>query len=460
MTPATVAVLDIGKSNVKLSACSDRGHVVETLSAPNTVLPGPPWRYQDLASVERFAFGGLMALAARHPLERVVATGHGSGCVLVGTDPDAPPVLPMIDYEQPLPPGIAAAYAAEAGDIWDRGGAIMMAATHNARQMFWAEQAEPAAFARAAHALPVPQYWAFRLSGVAVADPSSLGAQSQLWNVRDRAHAAIVARRGWERLMPPVVHPGTALGPIRPGLGLPALTVHAGAHDSSASFHRHQAAGQRGFALISTGTWIVALTDQPLPDRIAEAQGMTINADMAGRPVLGALTMGGREYATIAGDQPAGARADPAVLARLIGQGTFALPTFGTNDGQFPGSAGRGRLQGPPPTGAAERHALAVLTSALLTLACGNLVAPGAPWVLDGTFLQDPAFAGLVAALRPGAQTRISTERYGIVAGAAILHRLPVEMIPLDYLDPAPLDLAGLQGYARTWHQLAERTAP
>lgn len=46
---ATVAVLDVGKSNVKLSACTADGHVVETLALPNAVLPGPPWRHYDLA---------------------------------------------------------------------------------------------------------------------------------------------------------------------------------------------------------------------------------------------------------------------------------------------------------------------------------------------------------------------------------------------------------------------------
>ena len=29
---------------------------------------------------------------------------------------------------------------------------------------------------------------------------------------------------------------------------------------------------------------------------------------------------------------------------------------------------------------------------------------PARPWVLDGSFLRDPAFAGLVAALRPYAE--------------------------------------------------------
>ncbi len=206
----------------------------------------------------------------------------------------------------------------------------------------------------------------------------------------------VVGRRGQDVVEAPVALLGlaaVALDPRRhqvedlrlqvhrPALGLPPMLVHTGGHDSSMAFHRYQAAGLRGFAAVSTGTWLVALADAALPDQIDEQRGMTINADMGGKPVLGALTMGGREYAAIAGDQPPGARVDPARLAHLIAQGTFALPTFGTNDGQFPGSAGQGRIIGPPPADAGDRLALAVLTAALLTQTCGNLVAPRAQHV-------------------------------------------------------------------------------
>lgn len=458
---ASVAVFDIGKSNVKLSACTGSGDVAETLTAPNPVLPGPPWRHHDLDALKGWLMAGLAALSARHPLDRVIVTGHGSGCVLVTEDPDAPPAMPMIDYEQPSPAWLDDAYAAEAGDIWDRGSAIMLGATHNARQLLWSEMADPTAFVRARWVLAVPQYWAFVLSGVAVAEVTALGAQSHLWNVRDRRPAAIVARRGWDRLMPPLVPAAAALGPIRPELrrlhGLPPLAVHVGAHDSSASFHRYQAAGLQGFAAVSTGTWIVAVTDLQPPERMAEERGMTLNADISGRPVLGALTMGGREFAAIAGEQSLVSDSDvePATLARIVASGTFAVPTFGQNDGQFPGSAGRGRIEGPPLESPIERRALALLHVALLTLACGNLVAPDAPWVLDGTFLRDPAFAGLIAALRPGARTDISTERYGIASGAAMLASGVSAPLPLDHA--RPLSIPGLGAYAKRWRELAER---
>lgn len=461
MKGGTVAVLDVGKSNVKLSACTAEGHVIETLTLPNAVLPGPPWRHHDLAAQNAFVLDGLAALARRHPLRHFVASGHGSGGMLAGADPDRNGtglVLPMIDYEQPLPPGLDAAYAPQSGGFFDRGSAVMMAATHTARQMFWAETAEPQSFGQARWCLGIPQYWAWRLTGQAASEASILGAQSHLWNVKDQTWAPIVTARGWGHLMPPFARAADDLGPIRPDLarrhGLPPLRVHAGAHDSSVSFFRYQAAGLKDFVLVSTGTWIVCFADRMDLTRLDEARGMTCNADMDGAPLGGVLTMGGREYSAVAGDQPEPATASTAAIARLIAGGTMALPTFGTNDGQFPGSAGKGRILGPPPETPEDRHALAVLYCALLAVTCGSMLDPARPWVLDGSFLRDPAFAGLVAALRPGQKTLVAPESYGIAAGAALLCR-PPGIVPLDLTDARPFALPNLNAYAARWRALA-----
>lgn len=460
---ASIAVLDVGKSNVKLAACDIDGHVVEQLSTPNPVLPGPPWRHHDLRSLNGWVLEGLADLGRRHPLAHFVASGHGSGGVLVGEDPDRGgdgTILPMVDYEQPLPDGIAAAYAPLAGDFFDRGSAVMMAATHTARQMFWAERACPAEFARVRWCLGVPQYWAWRLTGLAVSEATILGAQSHLWNVARGRWSPIVAARGWGRMIPPFARASDDLGPVRAALvarGVPALRVHAGVHDSSANFHRYRAAGMSGVCVISTGTWIVALADGVDLARLDERRGMTCNADVAGAAVGGALTMGGREYAAVAGAQPDGALVDPAVLARMVAHGTMALPSFGTNDGQFPGRAGKGRLVGPPPETAAERLAVAVIYVALLAVECGNRLDPDRPWVLDGSFLRDPAFAALVAALRPGRKTWVNGEGHGIAAGAAALCHPDRAMPPPDLTEPQPLPgLPDLTDYAARWRGLAE----
>ncbi len=464
---ATIAVLDVGKTNIKLAAATANGEVVEALSIPNPVLAGAPWAFHDLPAIGEWALSALAGLCRKHPIGHFIAVGHGVTGVLVGDDPDTGgdgTVLPMIDYEQSLPDGLADEYAALAGSFFDRGSAIMMSATHQARQLYWMQRDRPEQFARARWALGLPQYWAWRLSGRAVSEASYLGAQSHLWNVRDGCWSPIVAERGWQHLMPPLALAWDVTGPIRADLarryGLPeTIAIHAGAHDSSANLYRYQCTGMTDFTLMSTGTWIVAMASGIAPERLDETRGMTLNSDVYGNPVGGALVMGGREFEHVAGEEAA--LADPATIARLIERGTMALPAFTSDSGQFPGSAGRGRIAGPPPQDAVERRSLGVLYAALLTAECAGALADDRHIVLDGVFITDPAYGALLAALAPG---RVSVARAssGVTTGAALMcvetqREGAAPAVPMDTARPMALD--GLQEYRVRWRKAAAENA-
>lgn len=466
---SVVAVLDVGKTNVKLSAVTPDGVILETLSVPNVVIDSGPWKHHDLTSLGDWVFSSLSELAKRHRLATFVSSGHGSGGVLVGDDPDAGDgtVLPMIDYEQMPPADIQRRYGALAGSFLDRGSAVMHAATHLARQMFWMQQAEPETFAKACWFLNLPQYWAWRLSGVAVSEATGLGAQSHLWNVAEKCWAPIVGSQGWTHLMPPHASAWQAVGHIRPELverhGLPKnMRVLAGIHDSSANFYRYQASGLGDATVLSTGTWIVALSGRTPIEALDEHRGMTLNSDVHGNAVGGILTMGGREFTHVAGHDAHG-DADPVVVSRLIARGTMALPYFGDDDGLFPGSAGRGTIIGPQPADAGERKALAVLYVALLTVECLDALGSTGRVVLDGSFLRDPLFAALVATLRPQGDTVCNPDNYGVASGAALLaeHETRTARAPIAL--EKPIDFhhlpAELSAYRRRWQELSAQHA-
>jgi sugar (pentulose or hexulose) kinase len=298
-----VAVLDIGKTNIKLSVATAAGEIVETVSTANTTRSGPPYRHPDLPGIEEWLFGELRILADRHPIGAFVCCAHGSAGVLVD---DAGPVLPMIDYEQDPPDEVNRTYADIGGPVEERGSPIMAGAAHLARQLLWMEAERPDVCARARWFLGAPAYWAWRLSGVASSEVTYLAAQSHLWDIRAARFTAIVRQRGWGRLLPPMQPAWQRLGRIKPDLarrhGLPPdIGILCGIHDSSANFYRYQAAGLADLSVISTGTWIVGLSDRFAPNALARTGGMTWNADVHGRPLTGMLAMGGREFAAIAG---------------------------------------------------------------------------------------------------------------------------------------------------------------
>lgn len=461
-----VAVIDVGKTNIKLAIASREGVVLDQVQTANPILadPGEPWRRHDLAASEHWILGELKNAAARHDIGHIVASGHGSAGVLISPgDLDRPePVLPMLDYEQTPPTEVAEAYVREAGDFFDRGSAIMLATTHQARQILWVEEAWPERFAAADAFLGVPQYWAWRLCGERSGEVTFLAAQADLWNVREKRPSSIVARRGWHHLMPKLQPANRVLGTIRPEVaaqtGLPRdCRMLVGIHDSSANFYRYQAAGLSHMTVVSTGTWIVALSDHADLDRLDPSRGMTLNADISGQPLGGTLTMGGREFSGIAGEGNSAERAARDELSRLIADQTFALPSFGQDDGLFPGSARKGRIEGPLPQDDTARLTLAVLTAALLTTECLHALDNQGTVVLDGAFLKDPLFAPLVAALNPGRPTCFNRQADGVAAGAALLatHGQAGRTVAVDLEQAEPLELAGLTAYAERWRSLA-----
>ena len=456
-----VAVFDVGKTNVKLIAVAPDGRPLETVSTPNPVFPGPPYSHHDLGLIETWLIDNLRTLGARHDFEAIVTCGHGSGGVLVDDDGLA---MPMIDYEQPLPPEIVAEYAEIAGSFRERGSPLMLGAAHLARQMLWLERGWPEAFAGARAYLAHPQYWSWRLSGVMASEVTSLAAQSHLWCAPDARPARLVAEKGWQRLMPQFAPAWATLGPLKPefaaAAGLkPGIRVLNGIHDSSANFYRYQAAGLDDMTVVSTGTWIVAISDRQGPDFAVEQPALCCNADVRGEPLPGILVMGGREFTAVKGEAEGPASAD--ALARILETGTMALPFFGTDDGLFPGTARSGTIEGPLAADPSIRFTLAVLYTALLTDCCLDLVET-ANVVLDGNFVRDPLYGRVVATLRPDRTVLASRDAYGSVAGAALLssHEARTTPVALDFDRPAILDDPRLPAYAAEWRQRANARRP
>src|SRR5215472_16777008 len=93
----TVAVLDIGKTNVKL-AVFEQGRLLWEKSAPNRVLPGPPYPHEDVESAWAFFLAALRDAARTHEISTIVPTAHGAAGALIGASDLAAPVM---HYEFP-----------------------------------------------------------------------------------------------------------------------------------------------------------------------------------------------------------------------------------------------------------------------------------------------------------------------------------------------------------------------
>jgi L-fuculokinase len=447
MTGCT-AIIDIGKTNAKL-LLSDQADGRVIWSAERAARPPPrrshvPCRELDVAGIEAWLLGALAEAARIAPVTHIVPIAHGAALVVIGADGS---VLAAPDYEDTAFDKHREAYASLRDPYRETYSPSLPLGLNLGRQLFHLEREAPALMEAAASILLWPQYWAWRLCGVAASELTSLGSHSDLWRPREGRVSSLAEEQGWARLLPKLRRADEVLGQVRPELAMacglaPDCAVLCGMHDSSASFH-----AMRGFAetVISSGTWTIIMTSAASLDRLVEASDMLANVDIGGMPVAVARAMGGREYAAVAGDKaPA---PTPEALTDIVKRGAMALPSFAAG-GPFQGQ--RGMISGAEALNPAARAALATLYVALLADEMLRALDARGPVVVDGPLASNPLFAPVLQALRPDSFIHRSRARDGVVSAtnALALGRRQPALAPEPV---APLLLPGLDEYRHAW---------
>jgi sugar (pentulose or hexulose) kinase len=453
------AVLDIGKTNVKLVLLDADGGVIGEARRSNTIVAGGPYPHHDTEGIRGWLLSALRGFSSQARITAIVPVTHGATAALVD---DKGLVLPVPDYEYTLPGG-GAHYDAVRPAFASTWSPALPAGLNLGRQLHWLATACPAEFARARHILMYPQYWAWLLSGVAATEVTSLGCHTDLWQPDRRQYSSLVDKMGWGCKFPAMRRAWDILGTIKPALarqtGVPEdCVVVCGIHDSNASLLRHlpqaggaaPGAGAGPCTVLSTGTWVIAAAlGRPL-DSLREAADMLANVNALGDPVACMRFMGGREFGELAGASPQTCTLDD--IAGVLEQGTLALPAFASGG---PFAAHAGEIAGPAPRSDRERYALATIYTVLMSDYCLELLgADTGPVIVEGSFTGNPHFAGLLAALRPGQQVQVSTDTSGTTCGGWMLrhwgrHR---DHPPAGANTPAPpAKLPALPAYRTRW---------
>lgn len=453
MSGAT-AVLDIGKTNVKLALFAPEGTLLWERSTPNRVCPGPPYPHADVEAIWRFLIGALGAANHAHRIGAIVTTTHGcAGALIDGRGL----VLPILDYEYAGVDEIEASYAGLRPPYASTLSPKLPGGLNLGKQIAWQKARFPEAFASAEHYLTYPQYWAWRLSGIAASEVTMLGAHTELWEPLEGRYSSLASALGLGRLTPPLQPAWRDLGPIRPEVaaatGLdPKTRVHSGVHDSNASLLPHLASRTPPFTIVSTGTWVILMAVGLGVEGLRAEDDMLANVDVEGRPTACARFMGGREYSAIVGD----ARGDlgPAALERVIASGAMALPCFAPQGGPFADRSGE--IRGD--FAASDRPALATLYVALMTdLMLTKLGARAGDLIVEGGFVANPAFGPLLAALRPEQRVLAGGDAAGAARGAALLAHWPPAGVAATGIGAiAPSALGGLDAYRQSWRRAVE----
>lgn len=443
----TVAVLDIGKSNVKL-AVFDRGRLVWEKSTANRMLPGPPYPHEDVDGAWQFFLGALREAGREHRIDAIVPTAHGAAGALLGPDGLAAPVM---DYEFAGVDAIEPDYARIRPPFAETLSPRMAAGLNLGRQLAYQKWCCPELFARADRFVAYPQYWAWRLSGVAASEVTSLSCHSDLWAPQRGAVSSLVGALGIGSLLPPMRRAFDPLGPVTAEVATatalpPDTPVFCGVHDSNASLLPYLVSGDATFTVLSTGTWLILMAlGMPL-DGLDPGDDTLANVDVLGRPIACGRFMAGREYAVIAGGTSTSP--DVAAVERVIASGALALPCFSGQGGPY--ATTKGVIRGA--VAERDRSALATLYCALVSdLMLTRMGVAGGDLVVEGTFAGNAAYCQTLGALRTDQRVLAGRDGAGTARGAAMLAQWPSpdsgatpEVVP-------PVAVAGLQGYRDAW---------
>ncbi len=233
-----VAIIDIGKTNAKVSlvdATEASEHALRTIANP--ALAGGPYPHLDVALIWDFVSDSLAGLNREAAIDAIAITAHGSAGAFIDGRPKGDGLtLPILDYEYSGPDELAAEYDRARPDFCETLSPRLPGGLNLGAQIFWQERRFSKEFEAATAYVNYPQFWAWRLSGVAATEMCSMGAHSDMWNPRALTWSRLVTRRGWEKKLAPLRPAFERLGPIRPALakrlGLdPATPIHCGIHE-------------------------------------------------------------------------------------------------------------------------------------------------------------------------------------------------------------------------------------
>jgi len=446
-----VAVLDVGKTNAKV-AVVDLTNLTELTvrKAPNAVLPGPPYPHVDTDALWAFFRTSLCDLGRDVQIDGLAVTAHGAcGVLLTATGDLAAPVL---DYEFDGPEETRKTYDGLRPDFAETGSPNLRNGLTLGAQIHWQLSRDPDLRRRISHVVTWPQYWTWRLTGKRTCDISSLGCHTDLWNPHLGTWSSLPDRLGLAGRFASPTRPGEIIGTLTPALqtelGLRAVPVLCGIHDSNASLVPHLLQQEPPFAVVSTGTWVVAMAVGGARCTLDPSRDTLINVSAFGDAVPSARFMGGREFDLVAGGELAATTEDS--VRRVLDSHLMLLPAVVSDSGPFRGCDA---LWSDAPPDDATLHVALAFYLALMTAACLRLIGAAGPTLVEGPLARNPLFCRMLQSSteRPLTASAAST---GTAVGAALLFspriRTPQES-EAQAVDPRML------AYARRWTSLADR---
>jgi L-rhamnose mutarotase len=417
--PRVVAVLDIGKTNIKICLMDGQtGALLHIEKRTNAVIDAPPYPHIDEGSIWHWIKDTLAGLAQRYFITSIAITTHGATIACMDGDKLA---LPILDYEYDGVSECKDEYGTARPAFSESFSPRLPQGLNLGAQLFWQQQRFATEFETVDSLLLYPQYWGFKFSGNKASEVTSLGCHTDLWNPTSCQFSSFCETQKWAGLFPDVLETGAKLGVILPNLaeeiGLPpSCVIFNGIHDSNASLVPYIGQPMEKLTVVSSGTWTVIATINGKLDSLREDKDMLANVDALGRATPTIRFMGGREWEQLRSDS----KAMLSDVSFILEHGILAIPAFAKGGGPFAHCEGRILDRGIVLT-PAQQSALADVYVALMTDYCLDLMDTSDTVIVEGAFSNNTNFLTLLACMRSQNEIYASRDVTGTSGGAALL---------------------------------------
>lgn len=254
-----IAIFDIGKTNKKLFLFNEDYEIVFEKSEnleETTDEDGFPC--EDINTLTKWVLNSLHAVG-KHPDFKIKAinfSAHGASFVLM--DGRGSITAPLYNYLKPFPDRVKEKFNQDYNlkEVCLRTASPDLGNLNSGLQLYSLKYQKPDVFVKINHALHLPEYFCFLLTGQNVSCLSSIGCHTLLWDFESNDYHTWVKQEDLDTLFAPIT-PSDKTFKIR--FGNDFANVGTGLHDSSAALIPYLKKIKSPFVLISTGTWSISL---------------------------------------------------------------------------------------------------------------------------------------------------------------------------------------------------------
>jgi sugar (pentulose or hexulose) kinase len=255
-----IAIFDVGKTNKKLLLFDEHYKVVLERSARfNETEDEDGFPCENLESLRSSVFDSLQEVTRDKQFNIIAINFSAYGASFVYLDEHGDPVAPLYNYLKPYSEKLLRQFYDTYGGeehFSQQTASPVLGNLNSGMQLYRIKYERPELFGQIKHALHLPQYMSYLLSGKMYSDLTSIGCHTNLWDfTKNNYHEWVEKEQVLEKMAPIVAH-----GTVIPARFLEHdYKTGAGLHDSSAALIPYLVSFKEPFVLISTGTWCITL---------------------------------------------------------------------------------------------------------------------------------------------------------------------------------------------------------